>query len=103
MKTIITISKDDGAQTVICQHKCPYTRDDNIYYCYKNIFGRWVLRKTFVRSIWYTNILGIELDNGWKIIEAEFKYLFDDRQKAIEFCLEKNRQRQVKIHNKNLF
>ena len=74
----------------------PYGFDCAIWYCYKR-FKKYVVRESIVRGIWATNIVGITLDNNWKIPCDEFDRLFDDKNKAIDWCLKQNQRNTVKV------
>lgn len=83
--------------------KCPFEFHQDIYYAFKkHRFLRkpkWAIYKGYVLSVWATNIVGVQLDNGWHIDEYNFDRLFTDRESAIEFCLKKNQQSKIKIYN----
>ena len=48
-------------------------------------------------SIWASNVVGVELDNGERICDHSFDRLFVDREAAIDFCLRQNEKAKVKI------
>ena len=58
---------------------------------------KYVVRESRIRGIWATNIVGITLDNNWKIPCDEFDRLFDDKNKAIDWCLKQNQRNTVKV------
>ena len=72
-------------------------------YCwvlYQNWFGRWQIKEEIVCAVWYSNIWGYRLSNGWNICADELgKTLFlrDQLQQAKETCIEKNRMQKVKV------
>ena len=77
-----------------------FGRNSYCFVVYKGLFGKYKIRECIVYGIWYTNIWGYKMDNGWCIIGDELgKTLFtkDELQKAIEICEEKNRMRKVKV------
>ena len=70
------------------------------YVIYKGFFGKYKIRECIVCEIWFTNIWGWCMDNGWHITSDELgKTIFkhDELQKAIEICEKKNRMRKVKV------
>lgn len=76
--------------------KIPFTARQTVYYAYKHR-KKWMLRKSMIVSIWATNMVGVELDNGEKIGDSYFDRLFTDREAAIDFCLRQNEKAKVKI------
>ena len=84
-------------------YDCPFECGQTVYYAYPQfrLFRkrRWVVRKSEIRGIWATNTYGVILDNNHHIDQSEFDMLFEDIEDAIEFCLKKNRQYNVKIYN----
>ena len=67
---------------------------------YKGLFGSYKIRECRVTSIWFTNIWGWRMDNGWtytadSLGKTVFKH--EDLQKAIEICEANNRYRKVKV------
>ena len=48
--------------------------------------------------MWASNTYGVKLRNGDCIDQSQFKYLFTDRDEAIDFCLKKNERNKVKIY-----
>jgi hypothetical protein len=71
--------------------------------CYvitQNWFGRYYIQECSVESIWFTNIWGWKMTNGWCFTAKDYgKKVFkhDELQKAIEICEKKNRMRKVKV------
>ena len=99
----------DGNITPECteEYTIPFKCSQIVYYAHKKKFWKknsnWVLTKSRVVGVWATNTYGVEIiDNehifGNRIDESQFKYLFTDRDEAIEFCLKKNAQTKVKIY-----
>lgn len=72
-------------------------------YCwvlYQNWFGRWQIKEQVVDGIWYTNIWGYKLRNGWYICADDLgKTIFtrDQFKEAREECLRLNKMRKVKV------
>ena len=83
--------------------RCPFEFRQIVYYVYKQERAfrkpRWVVRKDRVASVWATNIFGVRLDTGDYIDEKMFNRLFVTKEEAIEFCLKKNQQANVKVYN----
>lgn len=74
--------------------------DSHCFIIYRVLFGAYKIRECIVYSIWYTNMWGWQMNNGWCYSEKELgKTVFkhDELQKAIEICEEKNRMRKVKV------
>lgn len=74
--------------------------DRHCFVIYRGLFGVYKIRECIVYSIWYTNMWGWEMDNGWCFTEKDlgktvFKY--DELQKAIGICEVENRMRKVKV------
>lgn len=74
--------------------------DRHCFVIYRGLFGVYKIRECIVYSIWYTNMWGWEMDNGWCFTEKDlgktvFKY--DELQKAIGICEAENRMRKVKV------
>lgn len=71
--------------------------------CYviaQNWLGRYYIQECSVSSIWFTNIWGWKMENGWCFMGEDYgKKVFkhDELQKAIEICEKKNRMRKVKV------
>lgn len=74
--------------------------------CYvitQNWFGRYYIQECSVESIWFTNIWGWKMTNGWCFMAEDYgKKVFkhDELQKAIEICEKKNRMRKVKVKHR---
>lgn len=85
--------------------KCPFEFRQIVYYVYKQERAfrkpRWVVRKDRVGSVWATNIFGVRLDSGDCVTEEMFDRLFTNKTEAIEFCLKKNQQVNVKVYNED--
>lgn len=67
---------------------------------YQNWFGRWQIMERMVVSVWFSNIWGWRTDNNWTFTEkdlGEIIFTYDDKEKAIQSCIEKNKKRKVKI------
>jgi hypothetical protein len=86
----------------IVEKEIPFGLYEIVYYAYKKR-NRWVLRKSEIRGIWATNIVGVRLDNEWCINEDEFDRLYkkEDLKKALDFCTKQSERAKVKIYNKN--
>ena len=74
--------------------------DSHCFVIYRGLFGVYKIRECIVYSIWYTNMWGWEMNNGWCFTEKDlgktvFKY--DELQKAIGICEVENRMRKVKV------
>lgn len=70
------------------------------YVIYRGMFGSYKIRECRVTEIWYTNMWGWRMNNGWVFSANELgKTVFkhDELQKAIEICEKKNRMRKVKV------
>ena len=86
--------------------ECPFEYRQDVYYVYpkERLFRKtkWVILKTKIRSVWATNCFGVSLEYDNNHIDEDLFYrLFTDKEAAIEFCLQKNRQSKVKIYNDN--
>lgn len=79
----------------------PFECWQTVYYAHKKKWWKekspWMITKTEVLSMWASNTYGVKLRNGHCIDESQFKYLFTDRDEAIDFCLKKNERNKVKI------
>lgn len=63
-------------------------------------YGKYYIQECCIESIWFTNIWGWGMTNGWKIVADEYgKSVFNhgDLQSAIDVCEKKNRTRKVKV------
>lgn len=89
------------------EYTVPFTCNQVVYYAHKKKWwkknSKWVITKSRVVGVWATNTYGVEIRDsehiyGNHICESEFKYLFTDREEAIEFCLKKNAHAKVKIY-----
>ena len=71
------------------------------YVIYRGLFGKYKIRECSVTEVWFTNIWGWRMDNGWVFSENELgKTVFkhDELDTAIEICEKKNRMRKVKVN-----
>ena len=77
----------------------PFGLHETVYYAYKKR-KKWVLLKTDIRSVWATNIVGVQLSNEWYINEDRFDRLFreDEVEKAIDFCVKQSKRAKIKIY-----
>jgi len=72
-------------------------------HCYvisKNWRGKYYIQECIVSAIWFTNIWGWEMLNGWKLMADDYGkrvFCYDELQKAIDICEKKNRMRKVKV------
>ena len=84
------------------EYTIPFYCWQKVYYAHKKKWWKkkspWVITKTEVLSMWASNTYGVKLKNGDCIDKSEFKYLFTDREEAIEFCLKKNAHTKIKIY-----
>ena len=74
--------------------------DSHCFVIYRGLFGVYKIRECIVYSIWYTNMWGWKMNNGWHFTGEDLgKTVFKhgELQKAIMICEEKNRMRKVKI------
>lgn len=87
------------------EYTIPFASLETIYYAHKKKFWKkrspWVITKTEVVSVWASNTYGVKLNNGDCIHHSDFKYLFTNRDEAIEFCLKKNQHNKIKIYGEN--
>ena len=70
------------------------------YVVVRNWFGKYYIQECSVSSIWFTNIWGWEMTNGWKFEADQYDrtvFCHSDLQKAIDVCEKKNRTRKVKV------
>ena len=103
MNWTIKIHKSDCEE----EHTIPFVCNQDVYYAHKKNWlkknSKWVLTKSRVIGVWATNIYGVTImdrDHVFNnhICESEFKYLFTDRDEAIDFCLKKNERNKIKIY-----
>lgn len=80
----------------------PFKYMSDVYHVHRKKWWKknspYVITKRSVTGAWVTNIAGVILDGDYHISEDEFSCLFTERNDAIDYCLEKNKQRQVKIY-----
>lgn len=72
------------------------------YVIYRGLFGKYKIRQCEVVEVWFTNIWGWRMDNGWtfrgdELDKTVFRYDEENLNKAIEICEKKNRMRKVKV------
>ena len=78
-------------------------------YCwviYRGLFGIYKIRECEVVSIWFTNIWGWKMHNGWTFSSDELGitvFEYDDLSRAIEICEKKNKLRKVRIKRLGLY
>lgn len=77
-----------------------YSDFDVVYYVFKKR-KKWVIRKSMIDAIVFTNIWQYKLDNGWHICSDEFSKLHKNKEAAIQQCIELNQKDLVKIYNKD--
>lgn len=98
MTWTITIRCEQCSET----YTIPFECFQSVYYVHKKKWwkknSKWVITKTRIVSAWATNTYGVTLNDNTHICENEFKYLFINRDDAIEFCLKKNTHTKVKIY-----
>lgn len=92
----VKLTKDEEVET----YDIPYEFWQTVWYVYKKR-KRWVIRKSKVDGIWATNIVGVNLDNQWKVMTDSFYRLFDNEDDAVEFCIKQNSKEKVKIYNRD--
>ena len=84
------------------EYTIPFICWQTVYYTHKKKWWKkrspWIITKSEVLSMWASNTYGVKLKNGYCIDKSEFKYLFTDRDEAIDFCLKKNERNKVKIY-----
>ena len=84
------------------EYTIPFDSLETIYYAHKKKFWKkrspWVITKTEVVRVWASNTYGVMLKSGDCIDCVNFKYLFTNRDEAIEFCLKKNQHNKIKIY-----
>mgnify|MGYP003308266563 CR=1 FL=1 len=89
-------------QTADVEYVIPFESGQTVYYTHKKKWWKkkspWVITKTRVDGIWATGTYGVTLHTDEHLHESEFKYLFMDRDEAIDFCLKKNERNKVKIY-----
>ena len=87
------------------EYTVPFSCRQEVYYTHKKKWWKnkspWVITKTRVDGIWATGTYGVTLHTGEHLHESEFKYLFTNREEAIEFCLKKNAHAKVKIYGED--
>ncbi len=67
---------------------------------YKGLFGKLKIRQCYVMSVKFTNCWLLCMDNGWEYFSDRIGtevFEYNDLDKAIHICEEKNRMRKVKI------
>jgi len=67
---------------------------------YQGLFGTYKIRECYVTEVWYTNIWGWRMDNGWCYTHNELGktvFRYNELQTAIEICEKKNRMHKVKV------
>lgn len=83
----------------------PFACGDTVYYAHRKDWSKanspFVVTKSSVTGVWATNIVGVILNGNEHVTEDEFKYLFIDRDAAIDFCLKQNERRKVKIYGEH--
>lgn len=87
------------------EYTIPFFCCQEVYYAHKKKWWKkkspWVITKTRVDGMWATGTYGVTLRTGEHLHESEFKYLFTDRDDAIDFCLKKNEGNKVKIYGED--
>ena len=87
------------------EYTIPFEAGQTVYYAHKKKWWKkkspWVITKTRVTGMWATNTYGVTLRTEEHLHESEFKYLFTNREEAIEFCLKKNAHSKVKIYGED--
>lgn len=67
---------------------------------YKGLFGRWKIRGCYIVAVKFTNCWLLCMDNGWELFDKRIGneiFMYDELDKAIHICEEKNRMSKVKI------
>ena len=88
-------------------HVVPFECGQYLYYAHKKKWwkenSKWVLTRCRVTGMWASGTYGITVVDemhidGMHLCVDEFKYLFTDREEAIEYCIKKNAHAKVKIY-----
>lgn len=74
---------DDG--NVIDNIHCEYSVNDEVYYIYQNIFGKYKVNKSYIYSICFTDMLSYQLENGMFIHQDYISTNLDSMLKRAEF------------------
>ena len=89
------------------EYTVPFECHQVVYYAHKKKWwkknSQWVISKCEVVGIWATNVCGVTLNDKMhidpiRLCEDEFKYLFTDREEAIDYCIKKNAHAKVKVY-----
>lgn len=84
------------------EHHIPFACGEEVYYVHRKKWWKrnspFVITKCSVTGAWATNTVGVILSGDTHIARDEFDRIFIDKEKAIEFCIKKNKYRKVKIY-----
>lgn len=84
------------------EYEIPFSCGDTVYYVHRKDWQRvrspFVITKSCITGIWATNAVGVILSGNTYVTQDEFERIFTDRDAAIDFCLEQNTRRKVKIY-----
>ena len=85
------------------EYTIPFTCGQSVYYAHKKKLWKkkspWVVTACRVVGMWATYVAyGVTLDTNEQLCITDFKYLFKDREEAIDFCLKKNERNKVKVY-----
>ena len=67
---------------------------------HQGLFGTWKIRECYIMAVKFTNCWLLCMDNGWEFFSDRIGteiFEYDDLDKAIRICEEKNRMRKVKV------
>ena len=103
MEWTITVHTTDGDT----EYSIPFECNQKVYYVHKKKWwkprSKWVVSVCRVVGVWATNTYGVTLHDEEHIFDnhldcSEFKYLFTNKEDAIEFCIKKNAHAKVKVY-----
>lgn len=84
------------------EHCIPFSCGDTVYYAHRKKWWKagspFVITKSCVTGVWATNTVGVILNGNTHVEKDEFKCIFTDIDAAIDFCLDQNARRKVKIY-----
>ena len=95
---ITFINSNSGVET---EHDIPFELGQTVYYC-KRKRNKYAVYKRVVESMFAANSYGIRLSNeAFKheyVLAYDFDKIFDNKQDAIRFCIERNQQLKIKVY-----
>ena len=85
------------------EYTLPFLCGQDVYYVHRKKLQKkrspWVITKSPIVGVWADVVnYGIILNTDECLSESQFKYLFKERDEAIDFCLKKNAGNKVKIY-----